>query len=535
MSTATATHDAHDDHGHPTGIGRWLFATNHKDIGTMYLIFALFMFFLGGIMILLVRAELFQPGLQVMEPELFNQLISVHALVMIFGALMPAAVGMANWLIPMQIGAPDMALPRLNNFSFWILVPASILLTLPFTLALFGIGDGAIAAGWTFLPPLSTQGGMGMDFAIFAVHLLGISSVLGSINVIVTIFNMRAPGMTMMKLPLFCWAWLVTAFLLVLAIPVLAGAVTMLLTDRHFGTHFFNAAGGGDPILFQHVFWFFGHPEVYILLLPIWGFIPTIISAFARKPVFAYKAQVYALWAIGGMSLIVWAHHFLTAGMPVAALLYFMYITMAISLPLAVLFYCWIAGMWRGAMSFEVPMLFTVGWIIMFGIGGLTGLVLADAAADAQYHGTYFVVAHFHYTIFAGGIFGIMTGIYYWLPKFTGNMYSTTLAKWHFWVTMIAFNITFIPQFFVGLAGMPRRVPDYALQFAEFNMISSVGAFALGAAQLLFLINVISCIRGGIGVKVSPKVWDTAQVEGLEFTLPSPPPFHSFTVQPIVK
>ena len=362
-SQATVHHDHHDDH-HPTGIMRWLTTTNHKDIGTMYLVFSLIMFLLGGIMILGVRAELFQPGLQLVKPEFFNQLIGVHALIMIFAALMPAATGFANWMLPLQIGAPDMALPRLNNWGFWLLPPAAILLTLPFTLALFGIGDGAIATGWTFYAPLPVQGGIGVDFAIFAVHLLGVSSVLGSINVIVTILNMRAPSMTLMKMPMFAWSWLVTAFLLIATIPVLAGAVTMLLTDRHFGTHFFDAAGGGDPILFQHLFWFFGHPEVYIVLLPVWGFMPQILQTFSRKPMYGYKAQVYSLWAIGILALVVWAHHFFTVGMPTPALLYFMYSTMSISLPLAVLFFCWIATIWKGSITFETPMLFAIGWII---------------------------------------------------------------------------------------------------------------------------------------------------------------------------
>ena len=528
----TASSSAHGEHqAHPHGIRRWLFTTNHKDIGTMYMTFSLIMFLVGGAMILGVRAELFQPGMQLMQPEFFNQLIGVHALIMIFAALMPVATGLANWLIPMMIGAPDMALPRLNNWSFWLLPPAATLLVLPFILALFGVGTGAIDTGWTFYAPLSVQGGMGIDFAIFAIHLLGISSVLASINVVVTIFNMRAPGMTLMKMPLFVWGWLITAFMLIATIPVLAGAVTMLLTDRHFGTHFFDAAGGGDPILFQHLFWFFGHPEVYILLLPVWGFIPHILSAFARKPVYGYKAQVYSFWVIGVLSVVVWAHHFFTAGMPVPALLYFMYSTMSISVPLAVLFFCWIATLWRGAMTFETPMLFALGFVILFGIGGLTGLVLADVAADAQYHHSYFVVAHFHYTLFAGGIMGAMAGGYFWLPKFTGHHYDEKLGKLHFWLTAISFNLTFMPQFFLGLAGMPRRIPDYALQFTEFNMISTAGAFALGLSQLLFVYIVIKCVRGG--EKASDKVWEAAH--GLEFTLPSPPPYHSFTTQPDVK
>jgi cytochrome c oxidase subunit 1 len=497
----------------------------------MYLVFALLMFFVGGGMALAVRAELFQPGLQLMRPEFFNQLIGVHALVMIFAALMPTATGLANWMIPLMIGAPDMALPRLNNWGFWLLPPAALLLVLPFFLAPLGIGSGAIDTGWTFYAPLSTQGGMGIDFAILAVHLFGISSIMGSINIIVTIFNMRAPGMTMMKLPIFAWGWLMTAFMLIGTIPVLAGAVTMLLTDRHFGTSFFNAAGGGDPILFQHLFWFFGHPEVYILLLPVWGLVPHVLSAFARKPIYGYKAQVYSFIVITLLSVVVWGHHFFTAGMPVPALLWFMFSSMAISLPLAVLFFCWIATLWRGAMTFETPMLFALGFTVLFGIGGLTGLVLADVPADAQYHHSYFVVAHFHYALFAGGIMGVMTGVYYWLPKWTGHMYDERLGKLHFWLTAISFNFTFMPQFFLGLAGMPRRIPDYALQFAEFNAISTVGAIVLGLSQLLFAWNIWTAIRGRD--KLPDRVWEGAT--GLEWEVASPPPQHTWETQPTVK
>ena len=450
---------------------------------------------------------------------------------MIFAALMPAATGFANWMIPLMIGAPDMALPRLNNWGFWLLPPAAILLTLPFSLALLGIGDGAIATGWTFYAPLSVQGGMGVDFAILAVHILGISSIMGSINIIVTIFNMRAPGMTMMKLPLFCWGWLITAFLLIATLPVLAGAVTMLLTDRHFGTHFFDAAGGGDPILFQHLFWFFGHPEVYILLLPVWGLVPHVLSTFSRKPTYGYKAQVYSYWAIAGLGVIVWAHHMFTSGMSVGGQIYFMYVTMAISFPLAVLFFCWIASVWRGSLTFETPMLFALGFLVLFGWGGLTGLALSDAAADPQYHNAYFLVAHFHYAFYPSAVMGAMAAVYYWLPKWTGHMLNETLGKWHFWVAVIGFNITFIPQFFVGLAGMPRRIPDYPLMFAEWNMISSIGAFILGASHLIFVYNVVCNIRGG--KKAEARAWEGA--EGLEWTVPSPAPYHTFETPPEIK
>jgi cytochrome c oxidase subunit 1 len=532
-------HDlAHDlplgaaDHAHPTkGMQHWLTTTNHKDIGLMYLIFSFVMLLIGGSLILGVRAELFQPGLQLMQPEFFNQLITLHGLIMVFGMAMPAATGLANYMLPLMIGAPDMALPRLNNWGFWILPPAAIMLTLPFFLGMMGIGSGAVATGWTMYAPLSVQSGWGMDFAIFAVHMLGVSSILGGINVIVTILNMRAPGMTFFKMPLFAHGFLITAILLITIMPVLAGGVTMVLMDRHFDTHFFSAVGGGDPVLWQHIFWFMGHPEVYVLLLPICGVVPHVLSTFARKPVYGYRAQVYSMWGIGILSVVVWAHHMFTSGMSVGGQLYFMYSTMAISLPLAVLFFCWIATIWRGSMTFETPMLFAVGFVILFGWGGLTGLILADAAADPQYHNAYFLVAHFHYALYPTTVMGAMAGVYYWLPKWTGHMLNERLGQLHFWLVMIGFNLTFIPQFMVGLAGMPRRIPDYPLMFSEWNMLSTVGAFILGASHLVFLYNVFVCVRGG--KKAEAQSWEGAQ--GLEWTVPSPAPYHTFEVQPVIK
>lgn len=531
MSTTTAADTHAEHHDHPAGFSRWLLTTNHKDIGNMYLIFAFVMLMVGGAMILTVRAELFTPGLQIVKPELFNQLITLHGLIMVFGAAMPAATGLANWMLPMVIGAPDMALPRLNNWSFWILPPAAVMLVTPFVLGLAGIGTGGADTGWTMYAPLSVQTGWGMDFTIFAVHMLGMSSILASINVIVTILNMRAPGMTMFKMPLFAWAFLLTAFLLIFIMPVLAGGVTMLLMDRHFETNFFNAAGGGDPVLWQHIFWFMGHPEVYVLLLPIAGVIPHVISAFARKPSFGYTAQVWSMIAIAALSIVVWAHHMFTSGMLTGAQLYFMYSTMLISLPLAVLFYCWIATFWRGSISLETPMLFALGFIVFFGWGGLTGLVLADAAADAQYHNAYFLVAHFHYALYPTTVMGAMAGVYYWLPKWTGHMYDERLGKLHFILVAIGMNLTFLPQFLLGLAGMPRRIPDYALQFADLNMASSIGAFILGISHLLFIYVVIKCVRGG--QKAEARAWEGA--DGLEWTVPSPAPYHTFETQPVVK
>ncbi|MDZ7661750.1 cytochrome c oxidase subunit I [Thiohalophilus sp.] len=523
MSTVAATHE----HQHPTGITRWLFTTNHKDIGTLYLWFAFIMFLLGGTMAMVIRAELFQPGMQVVDPHFFNQMTTMHGLIMVFGAVMPAFVGLANWQIPLMIGAPDMALPRMNNWSFWILPFAGTMLIS----TLFMEGGGP-AFGWTFYAPLSTTfAPASTDFFIFAIHLLGFSSIMGAINIIATILNMRAPGMTLMKMPLFVWTWLITAFLLIAVMPVLAGAVTMMLTDRNFGTSFFDAAGGGDPVLFQHVFWFFGHPEVYIMILPAFGVVSQIIPTFARKPLFGYASMVYATAAIAFLSFIVWAHHMFTVGMPVAGELYFMYATVMIAVPTAVKVFNWTATMWKGSMTFEAPMLWAIAFVFLFTIGGFTGLMLGVAPADFQYHDTYFVVAHFHYVLVTGAVFAIIAGVYYWLPKWTGNMYSETLAKWHFWLSAISVNVLFFPMHFVGLAGMPRRIPDYSPMFAEFNMMASLGGFVFGASQLLFLYIIIKTIRGG--EKATSKVWEGA--EGLEWSIPSPAPYHTFETPPQVK
>ena len=508
------------------GIMRWLTSTNHKEIGTLYLIFSFTMFLVGGTMALCIRAELFRPGLQFLRPELFNQLTTMHGLVMVFGAVMPAFVGIANWQLPMMIGAPDMAFPRLNNFGFWLLPPAAILL-----IASFFAPGGATAAGWTLYAPLSVQMGPGMDMAIFAIHLLGISSIVGAINIAATILHLRAPGMTLMKMPMFAWTWLVTAFLLVAVMPVLAAAVTMLLTDRHFGTHFFNAAGGGDPVLFQHIFWFFGHPEVYILILPAFGIISEIVPTFSRKPLFGYRSMVLATCSIGILAFLVWGHHMFTVGFGVGPELFFMYATMLVAVPTGVKLFNWIGTMWGGSLTFEAPMLFAVGFILVFLVGGVTGVVLAVAAVDVQLQDTYYVVAHFHYTMVAGSLFSLFGATYYWLPKWTGHMYEETLARCHFWLSIVFFNMTFFVMFFLGLAGMPRRIPDYPLQFADFNMIASIGAAGFGFSQLLFLYVVLKCVRQGKEAK--SRVWEGAV--GLEWTLPSPAPRHSFATAPVIE
>ena len=524
VSAVADVHDKHDDHGPASGIKRWLYTTNHKDIGSMYLIFSLIMFLVGGAMALVIRSELFQPGLQFVQPEFFNQMTTMHALIMVFGAVMPAFVGLANWMIPMMIGAPDMALPRMNNWSFWILpVAFGILLSTLF------MPGGAPASGWTMYPPLVLQTGDAFPFLIFSVHLMGISSIMGAINVIVTIINMRAPDMTLLKMPMFVWMWLITAYLLIAVMPVLAGAVTMLLTDQFFGTSFFLAAGGGDPVLFQHIFWFFGHPEVYIMILPAFGVVSEIIPTFARKPLFGHDSMVYAGSSIAFLSFIVWAHHMFTVGMPLTGQLFFMFATMLIAVPTGVKVFNWTATMWRGAMTFETPMLFALGFLFLFTIGGFSGLMLSIVPADIQYHDSYFVVAHFHYVLVPGAIYGIMAGVYYWLPKWTGVMYNEKLGQIHFWMSTIFVNVTFFPMHFLGLAGMPRRIPDYSTQFADFNMIASVGAFGFGLSQLLFVAIVIQCMRK-VGEKATDKVWERPR--GLEWTVPSPAPYHTFDEPP---
>ncbi|NDE33319.1 MAG: cytochrome c oxidase subunit I [Gammaproteobacteria bacterium] len=442
--SVSAIHDDHHDHGPAKGLMRWVTTTNHKDIGTLYMVTSLIMFMVGGAMALVIRAELFEPGMQFVDPMFFNSMTTLHALIMVFGAVMPAFAGLANWMIPMMIGSPDMALPRLNNWSFWLLPFAALMLVS--TLFMEG---GAAAAGWTLYPPLVLQTGAAFPFTIFTIHILGVSSILAAINIIVTILNMRAPGMTLMKMPLFVWTWLITAFLLIAIMPVFAGAVTMLLTDKFFGTSFFNAAGGGDPVL--------------------------------------YRVKVFN----------------------------------------------WISTMWKGAITFESPMLWAIAFVVLFTLGGFTGLMMSISPADLQYHDTYFIVAHFHYVLVSGAVFAIIGGVYYWLPKWTGRMYDERLAQLHFWLTTLSVNLCFFPQHFLGLAGMPRRIPDYALQFAEFNAWSSVGAFIFGFSQLIFCYIVFRCMSGH-GEHASGEVWEGASEHGLEFTLPSPAPYHTWETPPNV-
>jgi cytochrome c oxidase subunit 1 len=506
-------------------IKRWLFTTNHKEIGTLYLLLSLLMFFIGGVLALLIRAELFQPGARLMSPELFNQMTTLHGLIMLFLAIMPAFAGFANWMIPLMIGAPDMAMPRMNNWAFWLLPVGAIIV---FSTLLM---DGSAPNfGWTMYAPLSTTyGPPSTDYLILAVHLMGLSSLMGAINIIVTLLNLRTPGMNMMKMPIFCWSWLVTAFLLIGIMPVLAAAVTMMLMDRHLATSFFSAAGGGDPLLYQHLFWFFGHPEVYVIILPAFGIISQIIPTFSRKKLFGYRFMVYAMLVIAFLSFIVWVHHMFVTGVPLAAELFFMYTTMLIAVPTGVKVFNWVTTMYRGALTFETPMLFALAFVILFTIGGFSGVMLSLVPGDFQYQDTYFVVAHFHYVLVPGALFAAIAGAYYWLPKMTGVMYNERLGQCHFWLSVIGVNLTFFPMHFLGLAGMPRRIADYSLQFANFNAIASLGAFLFGFAQLFFLYIIIQALRKK-GKKASHQVWEGA--EGLEWTLSSPPPLHSFTTPP---
>jgi len=544
-------HGAHDDHHHdadhkPGFFARWFMSTNHKDIGTLYLIFAIVAGIIGGGISGLMRAELAQPGIQYLPTwaamlnggdvtfdtalHMWNTLITAHGLIMVFFMVMPAMIGgFGNWFVPIMIGAPDMAFPRMNNISFWLLIPAfSLLLGSTFVSGGTGLGAGT---GWTVYAPLSTSGSAGpaVDMGILALHLAGASSILGAINFITTILNMRAPGMTLHKMPLFVWSVLVTAFLLLLALPVLAAAITMLLTDRNFGTTFFDASGGGDPVLYQHLFWFFGHPEVYIMILPGFGIVSQVVATFSRKPVFGYLGMAYAMVAIGVVGFIVWAHHMFTTGLDVNTKMYFTAATMVIAVPTGIKIFSWIATMWGGSLSFKTPMVWAIGFIFMFTVGGVTGVVLANGGIDNYMHDTYYVVAHFHYVLSLGAVFGLFCGFYYWFPKMSGKMYNELLGQLHFWVFFAGVNVLFFPMHFLGLDGMPRRIPDYPDAFAKYNALATHGYEIMVAGMAIFFVNVIWSLIAGKKAPDNP--WGEGATT-LEWTLSSPPPYHQFETLP---
>ena len=531
----------------PSGLWSWLTTVDHKRIGILYGLSALAFFVLGGVEGLILRSQLAVPNNDLVSAPLYNALFTMHGTTMIFLGVMPFSAAFFNYMLPLQIGARDVVFPRLNAFSYWLFLFGALVLNVPFLIQPFtqGIDPSSALApltrvipdgGWFGYAPLTTKEFspyLSIDFWVAGLQILGIASMAAGFNFIVTILNMRAPGMTFLRMPVFTWMTLVVQFLVVLSFPCITVALVLLLMDRLFGTHFYISSAGGDPLLWQHLFWLFGHPEVYILILPAMGIVSEVLPTFSRKPLFGAPFVIFSGITIGLLGFGVWAHHMFTTGLGAAADAAFSVTTMLIAIPTGVKVFNWVTTLWRGSISFETPMLFALGFVVMFTIGGFSGLMLAIAPADFQYHDTYFVVAHFHYVLVPGAVFAIMAGVYYWLPKWTGHMYDMKLANWHFWLSTISVNVLFFPMHFLGLAGMPRRIPDYNVQFADWNMVASIGGFAFGLSQVMFVWIVLKSVRGG--PKASARVWDDTNSEGLEWTVPSPAPFHTFDTPPVVK